>query len=228
MTTHDELAQRIDCSLLAPALTEDAVRHACKQAARLSLACCIVRPADVEIAIRAAGSSLRVGSVVDYPYGFSTTSAKLYAIRDLLRRGAREIETPMNLGKLLDRQFQYLESELQQMAQASHESGAPLKVIVDASALDDELLLLCCRILRRAEVDFLSTSTLDRFELLRTHSRDRLRIKAAAPFGDLDEALSACENGLARLEAADPSALLGAWNQRLAANAADRAPALNA
>ncbi len=228
MTTHDDLAKRIDCSLLAAALTEDAVRHGCKQAARLSLACCIVRPTDVEIAIRAAGPSLAVGSVVDYPFGFSTTSAKLYAARDLLRRGAREIETPMNLGKLLERQFQYLESEMLQMAQASHESGAALKVSIDASALDDELLMLSCRILRRAEVDFLSTDSLDRFELLKTHARGRLQIKVSSPFDNLDDALAACENGLARLEAVDPSALLGAWAQRLAASAGEEAPALNA
>ena len=228
MTTHEDLAKRIDVSLLSAALTEDAVRHACKQSATLGLACCIVRPTDVEIAVRAAGPSLRVGSVVDYPYGFSTTSAKLYAARDLLRRGAREIETPMSLGKLLDRQFQYLESELQQMAQACHESGAALKVTIDSSALDDELLLLCCRILRRAEVDFLSNSTLDRLELLKTHSRDRLQIKISAPFGDLDATLAACERGVARLEAADPAALLGAWNQLLAARAKENAAALNA
>ena len=228
MTTHEDLAKRIDCSLLAVSLTEDAVRHACKQAAQLALACCIVRPTDVEVALRAAGPSLCIGSVVDYPCGYSTTSAKLYAARDLLRRGAREIETPMNLGKLLDRQFQYLESELQQMAQAAHESGAVLKVSIEASAFDDELLMLSCRILRRAEVDFLSTPSVDRFELLKAHSRGRLRFKVSAPFGDLDGALAACENGSARLEAADPSALLGAWNRRLAAREAEKAPALNA
>lgn len=228
MTTHDDLAKRIDCSLLAVTLTEDAVRGACKRAAQLALACCIVRPTDVEVALRAAGPALSIGSVVDFPYGYSTTSAKLYAARDLLRRGAREIETPMNLGKLLDRQFQYLESELQQMAQAGHESGAALKVSIDTSALDDELLMLSCRILRRAEVDFLSTPSLDRFDLLKSHARGRLQIKVTAPFGDLDAALAACENGLARLEAADPSALLAAWSQRLAAIAAEKAAALNA
>ena len=87
----------------------------------------IVRPSDVDNALRWLGpGSLIVGSTAGYPDGSTTTGAKLYEGRDLLRRGAREIEMVVNVGKLVSRQFQYVEMELLQMAKSCHESGAPL------------------------------------------------------------------------------------------------------
>jgi len=80
-----------------------------------------------------------VGSVAGFPHGSTTTAAKLYEARDLLRRGAREIDMVLNIGKLISRQFQYVEMELAQMAEACHDAGAILKVIFENAYLTDEL-----------------------------------------------------------------------------------------
>jgi len=42
--------------------------------------------------------SWRFGALTDSPHGYSTTAAKTYAARDLLRRGVQEIDTVMNTG----------------------------------------------------------------------------------------------------------------------------------
>ena len=65
----------------------------------------------------------------------------------------------INIGKLLSRQFQYVETELLQMAKACHESGAILKVIFENAYLTDDLKIIACKICKRAEVDFVKTST---------------------------------------------------------------------
>ena len=215
--TYEQFAQWVDYSLLAPELTEDSVLRGCAAAARAGIACVLVRPSDVEAALRAASGAVTVGSVVDYPYGFGTTASKLYAARDLLRRGAREIETPINLSKLVSRQFQYLEAELLQMAQACRESGAVLKVSAPASGLTEELQMLICRILRRAGCDYVSVGSLDSLPVWKTHARERLRIKAGAPLASLEDALSAIAQGCGRVETSAPESLRVEWEQRASA-----------
>ncbi len=216
METSESLAGRLEYSLLAPSLTASEAAAGCSLAARLGLACVTVRPIDVEAAVRVVSGAVPVAGVVDYPHGFGTTSSKLYAASDLLRRGAREIETPLSLAKLRDRQFQYLEMEMLQLARACHEAGAVLKVSLDTPALDDELLMLACRILRRAECDYVSPSGMSSIELLKTHSRDRLLLKAPA-VTDLESALAALDQGCRRVETPTPESLLQSWSERAAA-----------
>ncbi len=218
MEISESLAARLEYSLLAPTLTASDAAAGCALASRLGLACVTVRPIDVEAAVRVVSGAVPVASVVDYPYGFGTTSSKLYAATDLLRRGAREIETPLSLAKLRDRQFQYLEMEMHQLARACHESGAVLKVSLDTPALDEELLMLACRILRRAECDYVALSSLASIDLLKTHSRDRLLLKAPAATG-LDATVAALDQGCRRVESENPESLLQAWSERAAAAA---------
>ncbi len=170
------------------------------------------------------GSDVRLAALVDSPYGYSTTAAKLYAARDLLRRGPQEIDTVMNTGKLVSRQFQYLETELLQMAEACHQSGALLKVSLESEHLTEELKIVACRIARRAGVDFIGTNKLEDVALLESHSRDRLKIKSSAPIADLEAALSARAAGCSRIELAAPAAILEAWKAKVASQPAEQSP----
>ena len=103
---------------------------------------------------------------MDSPHGYSTTAAKTYAARDLLRRGVQEIDTVMNTGKLVSRQFQYLETELLQMADACHQSAAILKVNLESEFLTEELNIIACRIARRAGADYIGTNKLEDIAVL--------------------------------------------------------------
>ena len=132
----------------------------CQIAKAYEVASVSVRPSDVDTAARVLqGSDVAVGAVVGFPHGSSTTGMKLYEARDLLRRGAKEIDMVLNIGKLRSRAFQYIETELLQMAEACHQNGAILKVIFENAYLTDELKIVACRICNRAGVDFAKTST---------------------------------------------------------------------
>ncbi|HLK21623.1 MAG TPA: hypothetical protein VKT81_21890 [Bryobacteraceae bacterium] len=178
----------------------------------MGVASAIVRPSDVDLAVRwMAGSSVQLGTLVDSTHGYSTSAAKNYAARDLLQRGAKEIDTVMNTGKLVSRQFQYLEMELLQMAESCHQSGAILKVNLESEFLDEELHIVACRIARRAGADYIGTNKLERVAVLNAHSRDRLKIKCHAPIADLETALAFREAGCSRIELAEPGIVLDAW-----------------
>lgn len=226
--TCEALAKMIDHSLVRPELTEEQVIEGCEVAKRYNVASVSVRPCDVDTAVRClAGSGVKVGSVSGFPHGSTTTAAKLYETRDLLRRGAREIDMVLNISKLLSRQFQFVETELLQMAEACHKEGALLKVILENCYLTDELKIVACRICARADVDFAKTSTafgpggytLEDLRLMRTHLPERVGVKAAGGVRTLDKALEAIEAGATRFGATATATILEDWKQRLAEQA---------
>lgn len=142
LTTYEGLARMIDHSLVRPELTDEQVVAGCETAKRYQVASVSVRPCDVDLAVRLlTGSGVSVGSIAGFPHGSSTTAVKLYEIRDVLRRGAKEVDMVLNISRLLSRQFQYVETELLQSAEECHKQGALLKVIFENAYLTEELRL---------------------------------------------------------------------------------------
>src|SRR5215467_16369381 len=93
LTNYEERAKMIDHSLLRPELTETQVAEGCNIARQYQVASVTVRPCDVDFAVRQMqGSGVPVGSVAGFPHGSNTTATKLYETRDMLRRGAREVD----------------------------------------------------------------------------------------------------------------------------------------
>jgi len=216
----------IDHSLLRPELTEQQVRDGCEVARKYDVASVTVRPCDVDLAVRLMdGCKVPVGSVSGFPHGAMTTEAKLFEARDLLRRGAKEVDMVLNISKLVSRQFQYVETELAQMAQACHEGGAILKVIFENAYLTDELKVIACRISERAGADFVKTSTgfaptgatLEDLRLMRASVGPQVRVKAAGGVRTLDSAIKVYEVGCSRFGATATITILEDWKKRLAA-----------
>jgi len=229
LTTYEGLAKMIDHSLVRPELTEEQAIAGCELANRYAVASVSVRPCDIDIAVRILeNSGVAAGSVSGFPHGDQNTGTKLYETRDLLRRGAKEIDMVVNISKLLSRQFQYVEMELMQMSEACHKSGALLKVILENAYLTDELKIVACRICARAEVDFVKTSTgfaptgytVEDLKLMRANLPDEIGVKAAAGVRTLEKALEVYDLGCARFGATATAAILDAWKARLAATAA--------
>lgn len=234
LTTYEQLAKMIDHSLLRPELTEEQVIAGCQLAIRYNVANVTVRPSDADLAVNLMkDSGIPVGSVVGFPHGSSTTPVKLYEARDLLRRGVKEIDMVINIGKLLSRQFQYVESELTQMADACHEQGAILKVIFENAYLTDELKIIACKIAKRAGVDFTKTSTgfapsgatIEDLRLMYEHCAPHVQVKAAGGIRTLEKAIEVYEVGCTRFGATATAAILDAWKERLAQQAASARPA---
>src|SRR5438477_3696607 len=224
LSTYQDLALMIDNSLVRPELTEDQVIQGCELAKRYAVKSVSVRPSDVETAVRIlSGSSVAVGSLAGFPHGSSTTAVKLYEIRDVLRRGAKEVDMVLNIGKLLSRQFQYVEMELLQCAEECHKQGALMKVIFENAFLTDELKIVACRISARAEVDFVKTSTafaasgytIEDLKLMRAHTPEHVGVKAAGGVRTLEKALEVYDVGCARFGATATSAILDEWKARL-------------
>jgi deoxyribose-phosphate aldolase len=233
LETYEALAKMIDHSLLRPELSEEDVAEGCRVAAQYQVASVTARPSDVDLAVRwMEGTGVLVGSVVGFPHGASTTAAKLYECRDLLRRGAKEIDMVINIGKMISRQFQYVESELLQMANECHQAGAILKVIFENAYLTDDLKVIACRICKRARVDFAKTSTgfaptgygAEDLRLMVRLCGERVKVKAAGGVRTLEKALEVYQLGAARFGATATATILEDWKAYLARQTAQAAP----
>jgi deoxyribose-phosphate aldolase len=224
LAAYEQLAALIEHSAMRPELAESDIHQACEIARHYRVAAVCVRPSDVDLAVRwMEGSEVAVASVVGFPHGSDTTSAKLYATRDLLRRGAREIDTVLNIGKMISRQFQYIETELAQMAEACHENNAVLKVAFENGYLSTDHKTIACKICRRAGVDYARTSTpfgpapfsIQDIALMRRLLKERVKIKASGGVRTLDDALSVYEAGADRVGTIATVTILEAWRERL-------------
>ena len=227
LTTYEDLAGRWDHAMVRPELCDDDIAAGCEMAEAYGVACISVRPTDVDLAARLLkGSRVAVGSIVSFPHGDATTAVKIYETRDLLRRGAKEIDMVINIGKLRSRQFQYIESELLQVSNACHDSGALLKVILENAYLTEDLKVIAMKICKRCEADFVKTSTgfagsgwteAD-LTLMKRVLRDECRIKAAGGVETLDAALEAYGLGADRIGATKTAVILDEWRKRLVPN----------
>ncbi|MBM3738489.1 MAG: deoxyribose-phosphate aldolase [Acidobacteria bacterium] len=217
------LARMLDYPLLKPELTDTHVHEGCTLAISYGIAAVVVRPCDVDIAARALrGTGVAVAAAAGFPHGNSTTAAKLYEARDLVRRGATEVEFVMNIGKLISRHFPYIETELVQASKACHEGGAILKVIIETAYLAEDLKLIACKIAKRASADYVSTSTgfapkgytSGDLELIYRKLRGRAKMKAGHGIQKLDQALDVYQRGADRIGTLHPGELLASWRER--------------
>ncbi len=216
----------IEHPVLRPEFSEEEVHTGCEIARQYRIAAVTVRPSDVDLAVSwMAGSGVAVASVVSYPHGAATTSVKLYETRDLLRRGATEIDTVINIGKMISRQFQYVEMELQQMAAACHEAGAILKVAFENGYLTDDLKTIACKIVKRAEADYARTSTpfgpapysLEDVALMKRLLGDRAKVKASGGVRTISDVLELRTAGCSRVGTIATVGILEDWKAMVAA-----------
>ncbi len=213
----------IDHSAVMPDLTNVQVVEALEMAQARGISSVSVRPCDIDLAVRILeSSSIRPASVCGFPHGSQTTSTKLYETRDLLRRGAKEIDMVVGISKLLSREFQHVQTELLQMAEACRKEGAILKVILETAYLTDELKIIACRCCERAEVDFVRNSTgfapsgnaMADLTLLRKYLPEEIGIEAAGEIHTLDQVLEAYAAGCSRFATTSTAAILDDWKSR--------------
>jgi deoxyribose-phosphate aldolase len=228
-----EIAALIDHSLLRPELTDDDIRSGFDLADRYGTWSVCVRPADVAQAARLlASSSVRIGTVVGFPHGSSTTKSKLFETRRALDDGASEIDMVINIGALRSGRHDYVEDEIAQVAQATHSAQGLVKVILENAYLSDEQIVEGSRLGERAGAEFIKTSTgfapggatVHDLELMAGATSPKVQIKAAGGVRTLDRLLALVAIGVTRFGATATAAILDDATSRSADGAAILVP----
>lgn len=156
-----ELAKMIDHSVLHPTMTDMDLKRECETARRYNVASVCVKPYAVNQAVEyLRGSDILVGCVVGFPAGNSAIDVKVFEVKKACRDGAVEIDMVINIGKVLQGDWAYIEKEIKVITNTCHKNGAIVKVIFETDFVSkEEDIVKLCEICTRIGVDFVKTST---------------------------------------------------------------------
>jgi deoxyribose-phosphate aldolase len=154
------LAAYIDHTILRADATAADVRKICAEARRYCFASVCVNSSWVPlVAAELAGSGVKVCTVVGFPLGAASTSAKVAEAEVAIKVGAHEVDMVISVGALKGGDHEYVKNDIQAVASVCHRGGAILKVILETALLDDAQKAVACSLCKLAGADFVKTST---------------------------------------------------------------------
>jgi deoxyribose-phosphate aldolase len=202
------IASYIDHTVLKPTTTIADVEKLCAEAKQFSFAAVCVPPLFVKKAKElTAGSSVKVATVIGFPFGYSAIEAKVAEIILAILDGADELDMVINISAIKNKDWQFLASEINTVMPIIKGKGKIIKVIIESGILTDEEIITCCDIYGAAGVDFMKTSTgyaekgatVHAVQLMRVHLASTIKIKASGGIKDYDFALQLINAGADRI-----------------------------
>jgi deoxyribose-phosphate aldolase len=156
--TKEELAAKIDHTLLKPAAKEQDIEKLCSEAREYHFWSVCVNSSWVSSVKRfLAGSGVKTCAVAGFPLGAMSTAAKAEEARIAVEDGADEIDMVINVGLLKSGKTGAVQEDIGAVKQAC--KGRLLKVIIETCLLTDEEKVLACELAQKAGADFVKTST---------------------------------------------------------------------
>jgi deoxyribose-phosphate aldolase len=154
------VAAAIDHTLLKPEATKSQVARLCEEAVKYNFFSVMVNPANVAQCVSLVkGSPVVVGTVIGFPLGATTGTAKIAEAVDVLRLGAKELDMVINIGALKSGERTLVGAEIKALADVAHRSGALLKVIIETALLSTDEKIVACQLTLDNGADFVKTST---------------------------------------------------------------------
>ncbi len=151
------------------------------------------------------GTDVKVAAVVGFPLGAMTTASKVFEAKEAIENGASEIDMVINVAKLKDGEFDYVENEIRLIKEAIGENV--LKVIIETCYLTDEEKVKACELSLVAKADFVKTSTgfgtggatYEDVKLMKSVVGDNAKVKASGGVRDKETAQKYVDLGAERL-----------------------------
>ena len=204
--TKEELAGRIDLTLLRPEATEMDIDALVRDGLKYPFASVCVPPCHVGLAKSLIKENpLKITTVTGFPLGFSSPNAKLFEAVEAFGAGASEIDTVINISLLRSGRTSAVEKEIRQIVKTL--PCAVIKVIIETCYLTDEEKKLALNLSINAGARFVKTSTgfgpggarAEDIRLLSDSALGRILIKASGGIKTTEDALKMVEAGAERI-----------------------------
>ena len=206
--TKKTLAALLDSTYLKAFGGPEKIDDLCREAAECGFARGAVNGCEVaRCAAMLKGTGVKVTAVAGFPLGQMTAEAKLFEVRDVIAKGAGEVDIVQNVRRLQAGDAAYVLAELAEFAKICCGEGVTSKVIFENCYLTREEKLLSCKIACAAGVDFVKTSTgfgtggatLEDVQLMRAAIGPEMGLKAAGGIRTCADALAMLRAGATRL-----------------------------
>jgi len=155
-----ELAKKIDHTLLKPNVTLSQLEKTCIESRNYGFAACVIPAFFVERAVKLLKESdVKVATVIGFPHGNLTTKAKLADTREVLEKGAREIDMVLNISALKSGLYDFVKREIREIVDLAKDYDAVIKVIIETAYLTDDEKVKAAVIVKEAGAHYVKTST---------------------------------------------------------------------
>lgn len=219
MKKHD-IARMIDHTLLAPNASSEDIRRLCREAAENDFASVCIQPCYVPLAAECLkGSTAKVCTVIGFPLGVNCTEIKAAEAAKAIADGADEVDMVLNRSLVADGRWAEVQKDIEAVVAAA--KGRLVKVILEATELQPDVLAEAAKTAVAAGADFVKTSTgfvgggarVEDIRIMKEAVGDRAQIKASGGIHSYDEAMAMIAAGATRIGASAGLAILaGAEN----------------
>ena len=202
------IASYIDHTILKPTTLIADVEKLSAEARQYNFAAVCVPPLFVKKAKEfTAGSSVKVATVIGFPFGYSAIEAKMAEIILAIVDGADELDMVINISAVKNKDWQFLASEINTIMPIIRSKAKIIKVIIESGILNDQEIIACCDIYGAAGIDYMKTSTgyaekgasVHAVQLMRNHLASTIKIKASGGIKDFAFAVDLINAGANRI-----------------------------
>ena len=218
-----DLAQMVDhTQLRSYAVTED-FEKLCKEAADYGFKMVAINSYPVKLCSRLLkGTGVHVGAAIGFPLGQTTIENKVHETKQAIEDGADEIDYVINIGRLKEKDYDYIEKEMTEIVKVCRENNILSKVIFENCYLTDEEKIKVSEIAAKVKPDFIKTSTgfgtggatLEDVKLMKSVVKDEVKVKAAGGIRDLDTFLAMVEAGAERIGTSAGIKIMNEYDKR--------------
>ncbi|MBR0144152.1 MAG: deoxyribose-phosphate aldolase [Clostridia bacterium] len=201
-----KISKYVDHTNLKPIATKADIEKLCRDAAKYDFASVCVNPCDVALAKELLkGTGVNVCTVIGFPLGRNTTGIKVAETKDALAAGCDEFDMVVNVGKIKDRDLDYVRNEIAAVVAAAQ--GKIVKVIIETGLLTDEEKILATKASCEAGASFVKTctgfsagaATAEDVALMKANCTPSVKVKASAGIRTWEDAMKLIEAGAERL-----------------------------
>ena len=202
-----ELAGYIDHTLLKPEAVETQFEQLCSEAVAYKFKSVCVNSSWVPfVARKLRGTGIEICSVIGFPLGGMDTRSKAFEARSAIASGATELDMVINVGALKSGNLKLVEEDIRAIKRACR-STTILKVILETGLLSDAEKIIACEIAKKADADFVKTSTgfagsgatVHDIALMRRIVGPGMGVKASGGIKTYDQAIALINAGANRL-----------------------------
>lgn len=202
-----ELAGYIDHTLLKPESSQLQFEKLCDEAVKYKfMSVCVNSSWVAFVAKKLRGSGIKICSVIGFPLGEMDSRSKTFEARNAIENGADELDMVINIGALKSRNLKLVEEDIRSIKRACRRTTI-LKVIIETGLLTDEEKILACEISKKADADFVKTSTgfsgggatVSDIVLMRRIVGPNMGVKASGGIKNYDSAVALINAGASRL-----------------------------
>lgn len=150
-------------------------------------------------------TTIGITAVFGFPYGTQTTETKVFEAKDAFLKGANELDMVINVGKVHEKDSEYLLRELKLVRKAV--PTTTIKLILETGLLTKEEIKYASELGVKSKWDFIKTSTriqttgatIEDVKIMKKIANNKCKVKASGGVRNYNDAIALIKAGAERI-----------------------------